>query len=70
MEKRRKQYFRCNSIKLYSLSYKVTVTNTVTGCSKTTATGTTVSINPLPVALISPSGTISFCAGQRFAHSD
>jgi len=45
-------------------TYKVTVTNTSTGCSKTTATGTIVTVNALPAATISPSGTIIFCAGQ------
>ncbi len=45
-------------------TYKVTVTNTVTGCSKTTGTGVVVTKNPLPPATISPSGTITFCAGQ------
>ncbi len=45
-------------------TYKVTVTNTNTGCSKTTPTGTVVTVNVLPPATISPSGTIVFCAGQ------
>ena len=45
-------------------TYKVTVTNTITGCSKTTAAGTVVTVNPLPPATISPAGTIVFCAGQ------
>jgi hypothetical protein len=45
-------------------TYKVTVTNTVTGCSKTTASGTVVTVNPKPPATITPSGTITFCAGQ------
>src|SRR6185436_7765197 len=31
-------------------TYKVTVTNTITGCSKTTAAGTVVTVNPLPTA--------------------
>ncbi len=45
-------------------TYKVTVTNTITGCTKTTATGIVVTKNPNPAATISPSGTITFCAGQ------
>ncbi|MFI5218285.1 MAG: T9SS type A sorting domain-containing protein [Bacteroidia bacterium] len=45
-------------------TYKVTVTNTVTGCTKTTNPGIVVTKNPLPTAAITPSGTISFCAGQ------
>jgi len=44
-------------------TYKVTVTNTVTGCSKTTATGTLVTVNSLPPATITPQGPITFCAG-------
>jgi len=44
-------------------NYKVTVTNTVTGCSKTTASGTAVTINPVPVATITPQGPTTFCAG-------
>jgi hypothetical protein len=45
-------------------SYKVTVTNTTTGCSRTTSPATVVTIMSLPVPTITPSGTISFCAGQ------
>lgn len=45
-------------------TYKVTVTNAVTGCSKTTGTGTVITKNPLPPATITPPGTITFCAGQ------
>ncbi|MEO5572809.1 MAG: galactose oxidase-like domain-containing protein [Bacteroidia bacterium] len=45
-------------------TYKVTVTNTSTGCSKTTATGVVITLKSLPAATINPSGTITFCAGQ------
>ncbi|HKR06074.1 MAG TPA: T9SS type A sorting domain-containing protein, partial [Bacteroidia bacterium] len=44
-------------------TYKVTVTNSVTGCSKTTATGTVITVNPLPSATITPQGPTTFCAG-------
>ncbi|MEO5572244.1 MAG: LamG-like jellyroll fold domain-containing protein [Bacteroidia bacterium] len=44
-------------------NYKVTVTNTVTGCSKTTAGATVVTVNSLPSATISPQGPTTFCAG-------
>jgi len=45
-------------------NYKVQVTNTNTGCSKTTGTATVVTVYSKPNALITPSGTITFCAGQ------
>jgi concanavalin A-like lectin/glucanase superfamily protein/type IX secretion system substrate protein/PKD domain-containing protein len=44
-------------------NYKVIVTNTVTGCSKTTATATAVTVNALPAATITPLGPTTFCAG-------
>ncbi|HKR06647.1 MAG TPA: T9SS type A sorting domain-containing protein [Bacteroidia bacterium] len=44
-------------------TYKVTITNTATGCSKTTASGTTVTVNALPAATITPQGPTTFCAG-------
>ncbi|HKR05871.1 MAG TPA: LamG-like jellyroll fold domain-containing protein [Bacteroidia bacterium] len=44
-------------------NYRVIVTNTVTGCSKTTATPTTVTVNPSPPATITPQGPTTFCAG-------
>ncbi|HKR02993.1 MAG TPA: T9SS type A sorting domain-containing protein [Bacteroidia bacterium] len=44
-------------------TYKVTVTNTVTGCSKTTSPGTVVTVNPAPSATITPQGPTTFCAG-------
>ncbi|HKR07091.1 MAG TPA: kelch repeat-containing protein [Bacteroidia bacterium] len=44
-------------------TYKVTVTNTVTGCSKTTTSGTVVTVNALPAATITPQGPTTFCAG-------
>ncbi|MEP7168737.1 MAG: serine hydrolase, partial [Bacteroidota bacterium] len=43
--------------------YRVIVTNTVSGCSKTTATATIVTINTLPSATITPHGPTTFCAG-------
>ncbi|HKR05978.1 MAG TPA: T9SS type A sorting domain-containing protein [Bacteroidia bacterium] len=44
-------------------NYKVLVTNTVTGCSKTTANNTVVTVNPLPDASINAGGPITFCDG-------
>jgi N-acetylneuraminic acid mutarotase len=44
-------------------TYKVIVTNIVTGCSKTTGSATVVTINPLPTATITPQGPTTFCAG-------
>ncbi|MEO8148204.1 MAG: kelch repeat-containing protein [Bacteroidia bacterium] len=44
-------------------SYKVNVTNTSTGCSKITANPTSVTVNPLPAAIITPQGPTTFCAG-------
>ncbi|HKR05276.1 MAG TPA: T9SS type A sorting domain-containing protein [Bacteroidia bacterium] len=44
-------------------NYRVIVTNTVTGCSKTTASATAVTVNPLPNATITPQGPTTFCAG-------
>lgn len=43
--------------------YKVTVTNTLTGCTKTTGTPTQVIVNALPPATITPQGPTTFCAG-------
>ena len=43
--------------------YKVFVTNPVTGCSKTTATGTVITVNAKPNANITPQGPTTFCAG-------
>src|SRR6185436_2370208 len=43
--------------------YKVIVTNTVTGCSKTTSSATVVTANALPSATITPQGPTTFCAG-------
>ncbi|MEP7376421.1 MAG: ELWxxDGT repeat protein [Chitinophagaceae bacterium] len=42
--------------------YMVTVTN-ASGCSVTSA-AIPVSVNPLPAALITPAGPLTFCAGQ------
>ncbi|HKR07092.1 MAG TPA: SBBP repeat-containing protein, partial [Bacteroidia bacterium] len=44
-------------------NYRVIVTNTVTGCSKTTTSPTTVTVNPVPPATITPQGPTTFCAG-------
>lgn len=44
-------------------TYKVVVTNTSTGCSKTTANGTVVTVNALPTASITPQGPTTFCTG-------
>jgi hypothetical protein len=44
-------------------SYRVIVTNTVTGCSKTTGSATIVTINTLPPATITPQGPTTFCSG-------
>src|SRR6185436_3138843 len=43
-------------------NYKVTVTNTVTGCSKTTVNATVLTISH-PSATITPQGPTTFCAG-------
>jgi ELWxxDGT repeat protein len=43
--------------------YTVIVTN-ASGCSVTSA-GVPVSVNPLPVALITPAGPLTFCSGQN-----
>jgi hypothetical protein len=44
-------------------NYRVIVTNTVTGCSKTTGSATVVTVNALPTATITPQGPSTFCAG-------
>ena len=44
-------------------SYKVVVTNTTTGCSKTSSV-TSVTSNPLPAATIAPQGPTTFCLGD------
>ncbi|HKR05067.1 MAG TPA: DNRLRE domain-containing protein, partial [Bacteroidia bacterium] len=44
-------------------TYKVIVTNSVTGCSKTTSTGTVLTVNAQPNATITPQGPTTFCAG-------
>lgn len=43
--------------------YKVVVTNTLTGCSKTSAS-LQVTVSPLPIASITPGGPTTFCAGD------
>lgn len=47
--------------------YKVIVTNTLTGCSKTTGAATIVTVNALPPATITPQGPTTFCAGGSVA---
>jgi hypothetical protein len=44
-------------------TYKVVVTNTQNGCAKS-SNGIKVISNPLPAATITPSGPLSFCAGD------
>jgi hypothetical protein len=44
-------------------NYKVIVTNTLTGCSKTSGSATVVTVNALPAATITPQGPTTFCAG-------
>ena len=44
-------------------TYKVVVTNTNSGCTKS-SNGIKVTSNPLPTATITPSGPLSFCAGD------
>ncbi|MEP7168362.1 MAG: T9SS type A sorting domain-containing protein [Bacteroidota bacterium] len=44
-------------------NYRVIVTNTITGCSKTTGTATIVTVNVIPTATITPQGPTTFCAG-------
>jgi hypothetical protein len=44
-------------------NYRVIVTNTATGCSKTSGSPTVVTVNTLPSATITPQGPTTFCAG-------
>jgi hypothetical protein len=44
-------------------NYKVTVTNTVTGCFKVTPDSTVVTVKSKPAATITPQGPTTFCAG-------
>ncbi|MEO8148715.1 MAG: T9SS type A sorting domain-containing protein [Bacteroidia bacterium] len=44
-------------------NYRVTVTNTLTGCSRTSGNATVVTVNALPTAIITPQGSTTFCAG-------
>lgn len=46
-----------------SATFKVVVTNTLTGCAKT-SNGIKVTANPLPQAVITASGPLTFCAGD------
>lgn len=45
-------------------NYRVVVTNILTGCTKTTGIATTVKVNSLPSAIITPQGPTTFCAGD------
>lgn len=45
-------------------TYKVVVTNTLSGCTKISSTGIIVSILPLPTATVTALGPLSFCAGD------
>ena len=52
-----------NSYKTYTAgTYYVKATNSSTGCFATSAS-TTVTVNALPVPVITPNGPLSFCAG-------
>jgi len=52
-----------NSLKTYSAgTYKVKATTTATGCNAT-SNNVTVTVNALPVPIITPNGPLSFCAG-------
>lgn len=44
-------------------TYRVVVTNTISGCTKS-SNGIKVTSNPLPASTITPSGPLSFCAGD------
>lgn len=44
-------------------NYFVTVTNTSTGCSNTSSV-TTITINTLPIAIVTANGSTSFCTGD------
>ena len=44
-------------------SYRVIVSNTLTGCSKTTSSAIVVNAYALPTATITPQGSTTFCAG-------
>jgi hypothetical protein len=44
-------------------NYRVVVTNTLTGCSKTSNNPVTVTVNALPTATATPQGPTTFCAG-------
>ncbi|MEO5571043.1 MAG: T9SS type A sorting domain-containing protein [Bacteroidia bacterium] len=44
-------------------NFKVTVTNTASGCTKITAGSTVVTVNALPAATLTPQGPTTFCAG-------
>ncbi|MEO8150914.1 MAG: T9SS type A sorting domain-containing protein, partial [Bacteroidia bacterium] len=46
-----------------SATYKVVVTNTQNGCTKS-SNGIKVTSNPLPAAVITPQGPTTFCAGD------
>lgn len=46
-------------------NYRVTVTNTTTGCAKTSSAATVVTVNASPAATITPQGPTTFCTGSN-----
>lgn len=46
-------------------SYTVVVTNTVTGCKDSTATGTDVNVFPSPILTLTPNGNTTTCIGSQ-----
>ena len=45
-------------------TYSVQTTITATGCDSTTATPVSVVVNPVPAAVVTASGSLTFCAGD------
>jgi hypothetical protein len=45
-------------------TYKVAVTDAISGCSKTSGSGTVVTVNANPSATVTPQGPTAFCAGD------
>ncbi len=46
-------------------NYRIKVTEQSTGCSDTSAVAAVVTVHPLPVATMTPSGTIELCQGDQ-----
>lgn len=46
-------------------NYKVTVTDNLTGCSRTSAPSTSLTMNPKPAAAVIPLGPTTFCTGDN-----